>query len=36
MGLGKVSKRLSMLVHIVKYAGGVALVALGFYLLLTI
>lgn len=36
LGLGKISKRLSLLVTIVKYIGGVALVALGFYLLLSL
>jgi cytochrome c biogenesis protein CcdA len=35
LGLGKISKTLSMVVKIVKYVGGIALVALGFYLLLT-
>ncbi len=35
LGLGKISKTLSIVVNIVKYAGGIALVALGFYLLLT-
>jgi cytochrome c biogenesis protein CcdA len=35
LGLGKISKTLSLVVSIVKYAGGIALVALGFYLLLT-
>lgn len=35
LGLGKISKTLSLVVIIVKYAGGIALVALGFYLLLT-
>jgi cytochrome c biogenesis protein CcdA len=35
LGLGKISNTLSMFVNIVKYTGGVALVALGFYLLLT-
>ena len=35
LGLGKISKTLSLVVNIVKYLGGIALVALGFYLLLT-
>ncbi|MEI7983214.1 MAG: cytochrome c biogenesis protein CcdA [Bacteroidota bacterium] len=35
MGLGKMSRTLSLVVKIVKYTGGVALVALGFYLLFT-
>jgi cytochrome c biogenesis protein CcdA len=35
LGLGKISKTLSTVVNIVKYIGGIALVALGFYLLLT-
>ena len=35
LGLGKISKTLSLVVTIVKYVGGIALVALGFYLLLT-
>jgi cytochrome c biogenesis protein CcdA len=35
LGLGKISKVLSMVVNISKYIGGIALVALGFYLLLT-
>jgi cytochrome c biogenesis protein CcdA len=34
-GVGKISKTLSMVVNVFKYAGGIALVALGFYLLLT-
>lgn len=35
LGLGKISKALSQVVNIAKYIGGIALVALGFYLLLT-
>ena len=35
LGLGKISKSLSLVVNIVKYAGGTALVALGFYLLIS-
>jgi cytochrome c biogenesis protein CcdA len=35
LGLGKISKTLSLVVNIIKYVGGIALVALGFYLLLT-
>ena len=35
LGLGKISTVLSMVVNIAKYIGGIALVALGFYLLLT-
>jgi cytochrome c biogenesis protein CcdA len=35
LGLGKISAALSMVVKIAKYIGGIALVALGFYLLLT-
>ncbi len=35
LGLGKISTVLSMVVKIAKYIGGIALVALGFYLLLT-
>ena len=35
LGLGKMSRTLSLVVKIVKYTGGVALVALGFYLLFT-
>ena len=35
LGLGKISNTLSLFVSIVKYAAGIALVALGFYLLLT-
>ena len=36
LGLGKASKTLAIVGTIVKYAGGIALVALGFYFLLTI
>lgn len=36
MGLGKIPERLSQTVNIVKYAGGFALVAFGFYLLVTL
>jgi cytochrome c-type biogenesis protein len=36
LGLGKVSKTLTIVGTIVKYAGGIALIALGFYFLLTI
>ncbi|MDP1622371.1 MAG: cytochrome c biogenesis protein CcdA [Bacteroidales bacterium] len=36
LGLGKISKTLSVIGAIAKYAGGIALVALGFYFLLTI
>jgi len=35
LGLGKISKTLSLVVNIVKYVGGIALMALGFYLILT-
>ena len=35
LGLGKISKTVTVVVSIAKYAGGIALVALGFYLLLT-
>lgn len=35
LGLGGLSARLSLIVKIVKFAGGIAMVALGFYLLLT-
>lgn len=35
LGLGKISAALSMVVKIAKYIGGIALVALGFYLLIT-
>ncbi len=35
LGLGKISKALSLVVQIAKYVGGFALVALGFYLLFT-
>ena len=35
LGLGKISKALSLVVDITKYVGGFALVALGFYLLFT-
>ena len=36
LGLGKISKTLSLIVTIVKYIGGIALVAFGFYLLLSL
>jgi len=36
LGLGKVSKPLSFIVTIVKYAGGITLIGLGFYLLLNL
>jgi cytochrome c biogenesis protein CcdA len=36
VGLGKISKTLSIIVTIVKYIGGITLVALGFYLLISI
>ena len=35
LGLGKISKTMSVISIIAKYAGGIALVALGFYFLLT-
>jgi cytochrome c biogenesis protein CcdA len=35
LGLGKIAKTLSVVVSIAKYLGGIALVALGFYLLIT-
>lgn len=35
LGLGKISTALSMIVNIAKYIGGIALIAFGFYLLLT-
>ena len=35
LGLGKISKTMSVVVNIVKYMGGIALVAVGFYLLFT-
>lgn len=35
LGLGKISKKLSLVVKVAKYIGGITLVALGFYLLLT-
>jgi cytochrome c-type biogenesis protein len=36
LGMGKMSKTLSLLATILKYVGGIVLVALGFYLLITI
>ena len=36
LGLGKISKLLSKFAVIIKYAGGITLIALGFYLLVTI
>ena len=36
LGLGKISKTLSLIVTIVKYIGGIILVALGFYLLISV
>ena len=36
LGLGKVSKTLSIVGTVVKYAGGIALIILGFYFLLTL
>lgn len=36
MGLGSISEKLSGIIRIVKYAGGIALVGLGFYLLFTL
>jgi cytochrome c biogenesis protein CcdA len=36
IGVGKISKRLSQFVRVVKYVGGVALLVFGFYLLITI
>jgi cytochrome c biogenesis protein CcdA len=36
LGLGKVSKTLSVISAVAKYGGGIALVALGFYFLLTL
>lgn len=35
LGLGKMSKTISLVIKIAKYIGGITLVALGFYLLLT-
>ncbi len=35
LGLGKISKTLSLIVTIVKYIGGIVLIGFGFYLLLT-
>jgi cytochrome c biogenesis protein CcdA len=35
LGLGKISKTLSLVVNTVKYLGGITLVALGFYLLIS-
>jgi len=36
LGVGKISKTLSVIVTIVKYAGGIALIGFGFYLLLSL
>jgi cytochrome c biogenesis protein CcdA len=36
LGIGKASKTLAIVGTIVKYAGGIALVILGFYFLLTL
>ena len=36
LGLGKISRTLTIVGTVVKYAGGIALVALGFYFLLTV
>jgi cytochrome c biogenesis protein CcdA len=36
LGIGKVSKMLSKLTVIIKYAGGIILIVLGFYFLITI
>jgi len=36
LGLGKISKTLTVVVTIIKYLGGTALVAFGFYLLLSL
>jgi hypothetical protein len=36
LGFGKVSKRLSQFAIVIKYAGGMTLIVLGFYFLLTL
>jgi hypothetical protein len=36
LGLGKISNMLSKFAVIIKYVGGITLIVLGFYLLLTI
>jgi len=36
MGFGKISKAVNRFGTIMKYAGGIALIAIGFYLLITV
>jgi cytochrome c biogenesis protein CcdA len=36
LGIGKISNTLSKFATVIKYAGGIALIAFGFYFLLTI